>query len=104
MLAFAHHYSAVIFPIAVVLMIGGFLRFVFQIVRWDSEYEDFLIFPLRLAIYAIPYLCIPGLGIAVGGAMIRSPKRVNRKFAKASIYMSIVGLLLWISSLGIAIR
>jgi hypothetical protein len=104
MLVFTNHYSAAVFTIAVVLTVAGLVRFIIQIVRWDSEYEDFLIFPLRLAVYAIPYLFVPGLGIAVGGVMVRSQKRVRRKFAKASIYISIVGLMLWISSLGMAIR
>ncbi len=104
MLNFTNHYYAAIFTIAVVLTVAGFLRFIVQVIRWDSEYEDFLIFPLRLAIYAIPYLFIPVLGLAIGGVMVKSRKRVRRKFAKASMYVSVVGLMLWISSIGMAIR
>lgn len=104
MLVFTNHYSAIIFALAVVLVIGGLVRFVAQVVRWDSEYENFLLFPLRLAIYAVPYLFVPCLGIVIGGVMIRSKTRVKRKFANASIYMSIIGLLLWISSFGAAIQ
>jgi hypothetical protein len=73
----------------------GAILFVCQVIRWDKEYEDFLIFPLRLAIYCLPYVCIPGLGILIGSLMLRrSNERVNRKFAKVSIYVSSVSLLM----------
>jgi len=73
----------------------GFITFVIQVIRWDREYEDFLLFPLRLAIYALPYLFLPGLGILVGAWMLRSKRRPNRKFGRASIFVSAVWLLFW---------
>jgi hypothetical protein len=104
MLAFNNPYSVTAFTVAIVLTVVGLVRFVIQIVRWDSEYENFMMFPLRLVIYAVPYLVVPGLGIVVGGVMVRSQERVRRGFAKASIYTSVIGLMLWISAFGMAIR
>jgi hypothetical protein len=83
----------------VLCLAGGFVAFVNQVRRWDREYD-----PLRLAIYAVPYLILPGVGVVVGAFMLRSPKEVNRRFARASIYVSIVGLLLWSTSIGTAVR
>ena len=104
MLAFTNSYSTVVFAVAVVMLLGGLVTFIVQVICWDSEYEAFLTFPLRLAIYALPYLFIPCLGLAVGWLMVRRGGRVRRKFAKGSVYTSIVGLLFWIASLSLAVR
>ena len=94
MLAFTNSYAQAAFYIAALCLACGFAAFVTQVSRWDCEYENFLIFPLRLAIYAVPYLLLPGVGVVVGAFMLKSPKEVNRKFGRASINVSLVGLLL----------
>jgi len=103
-MSFTNAYSAISFWIATSLAIAGLVAFIIQVARWDCEYEDFLIFPLRLAIYAIPYLLIPVAGFVAGGIMIGSSKRVKHMFAKASLYVSIIGVFLWGAVLGLAIR
>ena len=104
MLVFTNPYAQAAFYIAALCLTCGFAVFAIQVSRWDREYENFLIFPLRLAIYAIPYLLLPGVGVVVGAFMLRSPKEVSRKFGRASIYVSLVGLLLWSTLSGTAIR
>jgi hypothetical protein len=101
---FTNQFSWGLFAVAVCMVIGGLVGFIVQVIRWDTEYEHFLIFPVRLAIYALPYLLIPCLGMVVGGFMIRSERRVKRKFAKASIHASFMGLLFWITLPSSAIR
>lgn len=101
---FHNLYSTLLFWIAVLLALVGLFIFIVQVIRWDREYEAFLVFPIRLAIYALPYMLVPGLGIAVGGLMYKSPRRVRRKFGKASIYTSVIGLMFWITSLSMRIR
>ena len=49
MLAFDNYYAQVMYYVAATCLAGGLLVFVVQVFRWDREYEDFLIFPLRLA-------------------------------------------------------
>jgi hypothetical protein len=103
MLVFTNPYAQAASYIAAVCLACGFAAFVTQVSRWDREYENFLIFPLRLAIY-VPYLLLPGVGAVVGAFMLKSPKEVNRKFGRASIYVSLIGLLLWSTLAGTAIR
>ena len=104
MLVFENIYAKIIFAIAITLAIGGLLKFLAQVIRWDAEYENFIVSPLRLAIYAVPYLLLPGLGILIGGILLNSKKRVRRKFAWASIYASCMGLMFWVSAMYAGIR
>jgi hypothetical protein len=104
MLEFTNSYSAVLYVVAITMAVAGFLTFVAQVMRWDSEYEKFLIFPLRFTIYALPFIYIPFLGLVIGALMIRSEKRVKRKFAKGAMYVSTFGLLLWITTFGTVVR
>ena len=97
MIVYDNHFVQAISYVAMLCLGIGLLWFVAQVARWDREYESFVIFPMRLAIYALPYLIVPGLGVIVGALLLKKPSRVKRKFALASLYVSTVGLLFWVT-------
>lgn len=104
MIVYDNHFDQAISYVAMLCLGVGLLWFVAQVARWDSEYESFVVFPMRLAIYALPYLIVPGLGMIVGALLLKKPSRVKRKFAIVSLYVSSVGLLFWVTVPWAAIR
>lgn len=97
---FLHPWYVAVLLFMVVVGVGvGLVAFIVQVAHWDREYESFVVFPLRLAVYAIGYSFCPIIGFAVGSWMIRSDRRTNRKFGIGSLYVSSVFTCFWIYAL-----
>ncbi|MBI1746367.1 MAG: hypothetical protein HYR55_07240 [Acidobacteria bacterium] len=90
MQVFGNIYLTALLVLDGIALIIAMVIFVKNIIYKQKDYEEFLPWSVRLLIYGIAYPLLPFVGLGVGAYYLTKGNSVQRRFARGSIFVSIV--------------
>jgi hypothetical protein len=90
---FSSPISALLFWVFVCFTVIGTAVFIRNVVKRNQSYEDFIPWTLRLLIYGLIYTVLPPIPLAVAAVYWKSKSRERQRFAHASLFMGLNGLI-----------